>query len=225
MSDYLDRYARRKSVCHRLPNSLKVAIALGMILCALSLPLDRWPMLGALLVVAYIGLTLAGVPLRYLGRRLLLFLPMMVLLTISLPASQGFLRGWDLMGVIVLRSTVSLLSMIWLVNVLPFDELLVTLRRWRCPAILTAMLSFMYRFSYIMWDELERMQTARRVRSFGRGSLKFAWHSRTQMLGMLLLRGLTRAERVHGAMCSRGWTGDIVHLEIAPAEDKSIPQA
>jgi cobalt/nickel transport system permease protein len=156
---------------------------------------------------------------------LLLFLPMMVLLTISLPASQGFLRGWDLMGVIILRSTVSLLSVIWLVNVLPFDELLVTLRRWKCPAILTAMLSFMYRFSYIMWAELERMQTARRVRSFGRGSLKFAWRSRTQMLGMLLLRGLSRAERVHGAMCSRGWTGQIVHLDAAPTDNESTPQA
>lgn len=225
MSDYLDRYARRRSVCHRLPNSLKIAITLGIILCALSIPLDRWPILGVLLVVIYFGLTLAGVPLRYLGRRLLLFVPMMFLLTISLPASQGFVRGWDLMGVIVLRSTVSLFSVIWLVNVLPFDELLVMLRRWRCPAILPAMLSFMYRFSYIMWDELERMQTARRVRSFGRGGLRFAWHSRTQMLGMLLLRGLTRAERVHGAMCSRGWTGEIVHLEDTPSDHESFEDA
>ena len=124
------------------------------------------------------------------------------------------------MGVIVLRSTVSLFSVIWLVNVLPFDELLVTLRRWRCPAILPAMLSFMYRFSYIMWDELERMQTARRVRSFGRGGLRFAWQSRARMLGMLILRGLTRAERVHGAMCSRGWKGEIVHLEDVPLKNE-----
>ena len=225
MSDYLDRYARRRSVCHRLPNSLKIAITLGFILCALSIPLDRWPILGALLVFIYFGLTLAGVPLRYLGRRLLLFVPMMVLLTISLPASQGFVRGWDLMGVIILRSSVSLFSAIWLVNVLPFDELLLTLRRWTCPAILPAMLSFMYRFSYIMWDELERMQTARRVRSFGREGLRFAWRSRIQMLGMLLLRGLTRAERVHGAMCSRGWTGEIVHLEDAPSENESLRDA
>ena len=225
MSEYLDRYARRRSVCHRLPNSLKVAFTLATILCALTIPLDRWPLLGALLVAVYFGLTLAGVPLNYLGRRLLLFLPMMILLTISLPASQGFLRGWDLMGVIVLRSTVSLLGVIWLVNVLPFDELLVTLRRWKCPAILTAMLSFMYRFSYIMWDELERMQTARRVRCFGRGGLRISWRSRTQMMGMLLLRGLTRAERVHGAMCSRGWTGEIVHLEAATTDNESIPQA
>lgn len=224
MSEYLDRYARRRSVCHHLPNNLKIAFTVGMILCALSIALDRWPVLGALLVVAYFGLTLAGVPLRYLGRRLLLFLPMMVLLTISLPASQGFMRGWDLMGVIVLRSTVSLLSVIWLVNVLPFDVLLVTLRRWKCPALLTAMLSFMYRFSYIMWDELERMQTARRMRSFGRGGLNFAWQSRSRMLGMLLLRGLTRAERVHGAMCSRGWTGEIVHLEAAHTDNEPIHQ-
>jgi cobalt/nickel transport system permease protein len=213
VSDYLDRYARKKSLCHRLPGSIKIATAIALILTAISVPLERWPILGVLLVVTYLGLSLAGVPLAYLMRRVGLFLPMMFLLTISLPASQGFERGWDLMGTILLRSTVSLMSVLWLVNTLPFDELLVTLRRGRFPIVLLATLAFMYRFLFVSWDELERLKTARRMRSFGRSSPLFRWKSLSRMIGLLMIRGLTRSERVHGAMCARGWTGEVVFLE------------
>lgn len=213
MSGYLDRYARNRSLCHRLPNALKIMLAVGLILAALLTPVEHWPLLGLQGVLAYFGLSIAGVPLRYLARRMALFVPMMFLLTISLPASQGFVHGWDLMGTIILRSTVSLLAVLWLVNVLPFDELLVTLRRWKIPAALLATLSFMYRFLFVMWDELGRMQTARTMRSFGRTGMGFRWRTRTRMLGMLLIRGLSRAERVHGAMCARGFSGKIVHLD------------
>lgn len=218
MSGYLDRYARRRSVCHRLPDGLKVLLTFALIGAALVTPLEHWPLLGLESLVAFSGLSLAGVPLAYLRRRLALFIPMMVLLTISLPAAQGFRGGWELQGTIVARSTIALLALLWLVNVLPFDELLVALRRWKFPPVLLATLSFTYRFLFVMWDEMERMQRARKVRSFGRGGLGFRWATRSRMLGMLLIRGLTRAERVYGAMCARGWNGRVVHLEDDPRE-------
>jgi cobalt/nickel transport system permease protein len=213
VSEYLDRYARKKSLLHRLPGSVKIAVAFALILTAISVPLERWPSLGVLLVVTYLGLSLACVPLVYLMRRLGFFLPMMFLFTFSLPASQGFERGWDLMGTILLRSTVSLMSVMWLVNTLPFDELLVTLRKWKFPKVLLATLAFMYRFLFVSWDELSRLKTARRMRSFGRTDLLFRWKSLSRMIGLLMIRGLTRSERVHGAMCARGWTGEVVFLE------------
>ena len=33
------------------------------------------------------------------------------------------------------------------------------------------------------------------------------------MIGMLLIRSLNRAERIHGAMCSRGWDGEVRWLD------------
>jgi cobalt/nickel transport system permease protein len=216
VSDFLDRYARRKSLCHRLPGAVKIAISISLILSALAIPLERWPLLGVLLVLIYLGLSVAGVPLAYLVRRIGLFLPIMFLMAISLPASQGFQRGWDIMGTILLRSTVSLMSVLWLVNTLPFDELLATLRRWKFPRVLLATLAFMYRFLFVSWDELDRLKTARRMRSFGRTSLAFRWKSLSRMIGLLMIRGLTRSERVHGAMCARGWTGEVLFLEDDP---------
>ena len=90
---------------------------------------------------------------------------------------------------------------------MPFDQLLVTLRRLWVPAIIVAMLSFMYRYIFVLWDELDKMRVARRARSFGGVSLWHRWTSAAQLLGMLLIRAMERAERVHGAMCARGWDG------------------
>jgi cobalt/nickel transport system permease protein len=96
---------------------------------------------------------------------------------------------------------------------MPFAQLLVTLRRLRVPAVFVAILAFMYRYVFVIWDELDRLRTARKARSMGRTSLLFRWKSLAAMLGMLLIRSLTRAERIHGAMVSRGWTGEVHWLD------------
>jgi cobalt/nickel transport system permease protein len=113
------------------------------------------------------------------------------------------------MTAIVFRSLLAFLALIWLVNVMPFDQLLFTLRRLWVPEILIAMLAFMYRYVFVLWDELDRMRVARRARTFGDGALWLRWKASAQLIGMLLIRAMERAERVHGAMCARGWDGRV----------------
>jgi cobalt/nickel transport system permease protein len=217
-SSYWDRYGRSVSVCHRLPPRVKLALALAVIAAGLSIPIRYWPAHGVLLCLIFAGQSLAGIPLEYLARRLAVFLPMVGLLSISLPAAHGFSAGWEIMAAILVRSTLSFLALLWLVNVMPFDELLVTLRGVWVPEVFLAMLAFMYRYVFVLWDELDRMRTARRARTFGTtGGFRFRWRTSAQLLGMLLVRALERAERVHGAMCARGWDG---HVRVAPREDE-----
>ena len=102
---------------------------------------------------------------------------------------------------------VAFLAGLWLIHVLPLPELLTTLLRWRCPALLVAMLSFMYRYIFILWDELARLRNAREARDFGGGSLMMRWTTNAQLIGLLLLRSMERAERTHQAMLARGWDG------------------
>ena len=212
-SEHLDRYGRRRSVCHRLPPTMKILLALGIVAVGVSLPVELWPAQGALASLVFLGHSLAHIPLAYLMRRLVLFLPVMFLLAISVPAAEGFGRGWEIMAAIMIRSTLAFITALWLVNVMPFDQLLVTLRRLWVPATFVAMLAFMYRYFYVLWDELDKMRVARRARSFGEGRLWFRWKTSAQMIGMLLLRALDRAERVHGAMCARGWDGRVRSLD------------
>lgn len=208
-TSFWDRYARGHSVCHQLSAIGKLALTVTVICMGLVVPAELWPLQGVLIGFILLGHTLARIPVAYLTIRLGMFLPILFLLTISLPASQGFAAGWDLMARIFIRGTLAFLAVLWLVNTLPFDELLVLFRRIRVPDVFTATLAFMYRYVFVLWDELARMRVARQARSFQLGSLRFRWRVRGQLLGMLLIRGMGRAERVHQAMCARGWDGHV----------------
>jgi cobalt/nickel transport system permease protein len=213
MSNYLDRYGRNRSLCHRLPPRLKLLLTLGVVLAGVSIPVRFWPAYGVLMSLVFIGHSVAHIPLSYLARRLAIFMPMVCMLSLSVPISQGFAAGWEIMAGILFRTTLSFVAMLWLVNVMPFDQLLVTLRQLWFPDIIVAMLSFMYRYIFVLWDELDKMRVARRARSFGGVSLWHRWTSAAQLIGMLLIRAMERAERVHGAMCARGWDGVVRTLD------------
>ncbi len=213
MSTYWDRYGRSVSPCHRLPPLLKLGLTVGVILLSIAVPLENWPAYGVLGCVLFVGHSVAQIPLSYLLKRLSLFLPFLLMMAISLPLSQGFQRGWEITAMIVARGTLAFLASLWLVNVMPFEQLLLTLRGIGVPALVVAILAFMYRYVFVVWDELDKLRTAHRARSFGNPSLWFRWKTLAQLIGMLLIRSLERAERIHGAMRARGWDGEVRWLE------------
>jgi cobalt/nickel transport system permease protein len=206
---------RQGTVCHRLPPRVKVLLTFAVILLGVSVPPKYWPVQGMLATFVFVGHSFARIPLSYLLRRLAVFLPMLLMVSFSFPLSQGFETGWAMMSAILFRGTLTFLAVLWLVNVMPFDQLLVTLRKFHVPAIFVATLSFMYRYLFLLWDELETMRMARRARSFGRQSLFSSWRHSIQLIGMLLIRAMQRAERVHGAMSARGWDGHVRTLDSA----------
>lgn len=213
MSDFWDRYGRSVSICHRLPPLLKLLLAISVIVAGVAIPVRYWPAYGVLGCLVFAGHSIAGIPLGYLIKRLLIFLPFVGSMAISLPLSQGLDRGWDLMLQIMFRGSLAFLVSLWLVNVMPFEQLLITLRKLRVPAVVVAILAFMYRYVFVVWDELDKMRTARKARNFSGGSLWFRWRTLSQLIGMLLIRSLNRAERIHGAMCARGWDGEVRWLD------------
>jgi cobalt/nickel transport system permease protein len=207
VSDYLDRFGRGQSICHRWPPLARLVAAIGMILSATCVPFTHPPLVGIVACVIFFAHTLARIPLAYVVRRLLLFWPPLFLMAISLPLSQAGQKGWPLFVTILVRGTLSFSTALWLVNVMPFDQLLATLRRLRVPDVLLAILSLMYRFLFVLWDELDRMRTARASRLFRKPSLLATWRSAAHLVGRLLIRALDRADRIHGAMLARGWDG------------------
>jgi len=69
-------------------------------------------------------------------------------------------------------------------------------------------LSFMYRYLFVMVDEVIRMRQARDSRNFGG---KRIWQLKIigNMVGTLFIRSYERGERVYGAMVARGFEGQI----------------
>lgn len=199
---------RRISPCHAIPSDMKVGLTLAVIIVASLIPTEHWPAHGLLLVLVFTGLSLAGATIGYLSHRLALFLPMLLVFGLTVPITQiDKVAAWSWTIALWLRCTLSFMAGLWLIHVLPFPELLATLLRWRCPTLLVAMLAFMYRYIFILWDELARLRHARDARDFGCGSLRMRWTTNAQLIGLLLLRAMERAERTHHAMLARGWDG------------------
>ncbi len=178
-----------------------------IIVAGLTVPIGYWPFHGMLLAILWAAHAFAETPLSYLGRRLAVFLPFLGLLAISLPFSQGFRSGGELAAAIAFRGLISFLAALWLTRVVSFDELIQTFRQFHVPELLLSVLVLSYRYLFVLWEELERMQTARAARTVNPRPLFARWRLSVQLIGMLLVRALTRAERVHDSMCARGWDG------------------
>ena len=86
------------------------------------------------------------------------------------------------------------------------------MRKLGMPLVLVATLEFMERYRHVLVDELDRMATARRARTFNRRRA-LSWSLLAGLIGELFLRTFERGERVYGAMVARGWQGTLHHLD------------
>jgi cobalt/nickel transport system permease protein len=211
--EFLERYSLGNTVCHRLPPRAKVLLTMAVIAGTALIPISIWPIQGCLGCIVFAGLSLAEIPLVYLIRRLALFLPLVLMTALAVPLARGFEGGWETAAAIVLRAVVSFLAGLWLVSTTPFDRLLAALCGLGMPRMFAGLMAFTQRYIYVLFDELARMKTAQRARTFRPQPRWRAWISTTQLVGMLLIRALDRSERIHGAMLSRGWQGRMRSLD------------
>src|SRR5260370_11277266 len=212
-ADFLDRFSRGTTVCHRLPARLKIVLTLAVIVLTVLLPASFWPAQGCLASLVFVAHTLAGIPVTYLARRVALVLPLVVMTALAVPLSHGFAHGWETAVGTVAWAVVAFLAALWLVSTTPFDRLLAAFCRLGMPRVFAALLAFVYRYLFVLFDELARMRTAQRARTFGCRPGRTRWTSAVQLVGTVLIRAIDRAERIHGAMSSRGWTGNFTTLD------------
>jgi cobalt/nickel transport system permease protein len=116
---------------------------------------------------------------------------------------DGLLVLWN----VVVKSWLSALSLILLSATTPFPGLLKGLERLGVPRVMVMILSFMYRYLFVLVDEAMRLQRARESRNLGGG---LVWRATTigNMIGTLFLRSYERGERVYQAMLARGFDGE-----------------
>jgi cobalt/nickel transport system permease protein len=174
-------------------------LALGLILGLGALPVRHalWGLLAAppLLVIA----RMARVSRLGLLRGLSLALPILggVALLVLLQ------RGAQSAAALLVRSLVSVLALRVLAHTTPISDLLRTLRRWGVPEVLCTTIALLHRYLFLLTDESTRMRRARAGRTLSGGRLA-VWRARGGEIGHLFVRTVSRAERVHAAMRSRG---------------------
>ncbi len=238
--DAFDRYHERESFLHRLDPRVKTVVTLLFIISNALLPDGAWiAFLGAwIFLLAANAVSKLG--LAYTLKRSLIALPFALIAVTVLfsmpgkPISAFHFLMWDFTitdaGLlrfvsILIRSWLSVQMAILLVAVTRFPDLIHALEHLRVPAIITTIIAFLYRYLFVLTDEVFRLLRARESRSAGatgkRSGGGVFWRAKVagNMAGQLFLRSYERSDRIYNAMISRGYTGHLYTLN--PHEMKS----
>lgn len=225
----LDVHQEGDSPIHRRDARVKLVLTLAFIVAITALPAGAW--LSYLLVLLAIGFVLGASrisPAVVLKRSLVAIPFAMAALTLIFTR-----EGTTVVAVEVARWTFSIsyegivafssiLTKAWLsvliatmlVTSTSFPDLVSAMRSLRVPKVLVSVISFMYRYIFVIADEALRLHRAREARSAspkGAAQGSIIWKTRVLggMIGSLFLRSYERSERIHAAMLSRGFDGDI----------------
>ncbi|MDI7278144.1 MAG: cobalt ECF transporter T component CbiQ, partial [Anaerolineae bacterium] len=125
--------------------------------------------------------------------------------------------GCAALAEVLARAWLSVLAAGLLTATTPFADLLAALQSLGLPRVLVALVSFLYRYLFVLVDEAERLWRAREARSAGQGARaggSLAWRARVLggLVGSLFIRSYERSERVYQAMLTRGFQGEIRSL-------------
>jgi cobalt/nickel transport system permease protein len=238
----VDQYQAGHSLVHRLDPRVKVAVAVLLILLFNLTPAGAWPSYLLLLSLVVALALVAEVSPWFVLRRSLIVLPFalaavtllfttpgeplwqlpLVDWTVSQPGLTRFLS-------ILFKSSLSVQVAIVLAVTTHFTDLLWALGSLRIPKLLIAIISFMYRYLFVLADEAFRMQRARQARSAAPagesgagGSLPWRAQVTGWMVGQLFLRSYERSERVYQAMAARGYQGEIRRLSPPPLRGREL---
>ena len=177
----LDQYRHADSPVHRLDPRVKLVSALFFILACALTPDGAWPAFVALALLWLAVTLMADVSLTLLLRRGLIALPFMLaavtvlftiagapLLTIPLPFSNHTLvitdNGVIRFFTIMLKSWLSVLMALLLSATTTFPDILRALRGIGVPNVLVGVIGFMYRYMFVLGDEVLRLMRAREAR-------------------------------------------------------------
>jgi cobalt/nickel transport system permease protein len=235
--DAFDRYHESESFLHRLDPRVKVVVTVAFILSNALLPDGAWIAFAFSWLFLLLANTLSNLGFGFTFKRSLIALPfafIAITILFSMPGkaltSFHFLM-WDFTitdaGLlrfvsILIRSWLSVQMAILLVATARFPDIIHALEHLKVPAILTTIIAFLYRYLFVLADEVFRLMRARESRSAAapgqRPGRSVAWRARIagHMAGQLFLRSYERSDRVYNAMLARGYAG---HLEtINPHE-------
>lgn len=225
-----DRYLYRSSPIHRLDPRVKVVVTLIFIVANVLLPDGAWLAFAMAWLLVLAAAVLAHIQPLYVIKRSFVVIPfLLAAVTVIFTLPGNIIASWQVgsrtlaisdAGLIrfvsiVIRSWVSLQMAILLTAVTQFPDLMHALHHLRVPKILTTIISFMYRYLFVLSDEAMRLIRAREARSAasenGRTGGGVLWRAKTagSMVGQLMLRSFERSERVYAAMLARGYRGEM----------------
>jgi len=213
----MDLLSYQDTPVHKIDPRAKLITALFFILTVVSFGKYQISMLVPFIIFPIYLLTAGNIPVLYILKKVLYVSPFAVMIGIFnplydssimiYPCGIGISGGWISFISIMMRFTLTVSTALALIACTGFNNICFALNRLGAPKIFAVQLLFLYRYIFVLAEEAARMVRARNLRSFdgkGRGIKSYG-----PLLGNLLLRTINRAERIHMAMVSRGFDGNI----------------
>lgn len=229
-ANVFDRFHEVESRLHRLDPRVKVVVSVLFILSNALLPDGAWSAFGLSWIFLLWANYLSGLGVDFTFKRSFIALPFALAAISAIfsplgePVSTFRFLGLNLVitdyglikfGSIILRSWLSVQIAILLVAVTRFPDMLHAFEHLHIPAVLTTIIAFLYRYLFVITDEVLRLLRARESRSANVPGYKpgrnVVWRARVtgNMVGQLFLRSYERSDRIYNAMLARGYTGQL----------------
>jgi len=227
---WIDQYRPKISLMHRLDPRVKLLLTITYILVASLTPVGAWPAYGLLFAFALAATLASNLGIGLVQRRALVALPFaLAAITVvfntdgpvafDLPVGpwrwQATEPGLIKFASIMLKSWLSVQMAVVLAGSTPFPDLMTAMRALHFPGVLVSIVTFMWRYVFVLVDEAMRLTRARDARSAtlpgSKGGGGLAWRAKVAggMAGNLFLRSYERSERIYQAMMARGYRGEL----------------
>jgi cobalt/nickel transport system permease protein len=236
---FLDPYRHAHSAIHSLDARVKFVLTLAFILTTALTPHGAWPVYVLLFAIIVAVEILSELGVGFVLKRAALALPfalaaLPVIFTLPGPTLLNLpLGSWTLTASqtglerfisIALKSWISVQAAIVLASSTPFPDLQVAMRAVGIPRLLVMIFGLMWRYLFVLTDEVLRLLRARAARSghSDQPGLKpggsVTWRARVTggMAGNLFLRAFERSDRIYMAMLSRGYDGEVRAAPLPP---------
>jgi len=214
---HLEEFAAGSSFIHRLDPRVKIISA--VFFSGVTAVSDRFAILAVGLSAAIVLVLLARLNWRRVAVRLAIVNGFVLFLWFFLPFSHpgetifrlgplGVSKEGALLALaITIKSNAIILALIALLATSNFFSLVHALRHLKTPDKLVHLFFFTFRYFQVIHQEYERLRAAMRIRCFRPRTNIHTYRSLAYLVGMLLVRGFDRSERVYQAMLCRGFRG------------------
>lgn len=214
---FLDTLSYKDTFVHRLDPRTKIIVSFLFILFVVSFP--KYELTGLIPFFLYpvFLLTVGDIPLKAIVKKVLFISPFVFFIGIFNPIFDRDVMtiffgvpvtgGWVSFFSIILKFVLTVSTALLLISITSFPGLCEALERLKVPRIFVVQLLFLYRYIFVLLEEGMKILRAREARTFGKKGKEIKTY--ISLISVLLLRSVERAERIHQAMLSRGFQGEI----------------
>jgi cobalt/nickel transport system permease protein len=219
---HIDRYAGIQSPVHAIDPRVKLTAAVLFVLVVVLTPEHWFVSYLCYSTILAIMIAVSRIPAGYILKRSLLVLPFAAAVSLFVPFTTPgrtleavplfnniftiTAEGLERFAALNLKALISFVTTFLLVATTRFGDLMWGASKIGAPAKLVLVISFMYRYLFILLDKAAHMMLARDLRSPRHsGAARLA--ASGNIVGALFVRSYVHATALYDAMLLRGYSG------------------